>query len=403
MRAYWFVLAAILITSCQKTSEYTSTEALSKGRGILNGTPIPRTEFPSVGIVKAPTSLCTGTLISSDVVLTADHCVDDERGNLVSLKFTLDAQYSSSSPNLITVSSVRRYTYRDFALLKLASPISSVEPSELVLNPFTQSNLNRLVDVVGYGDSTTTSSGGKLTDSGAGTKRKGQSLFFRLDDAQYTIVSKPSTSRQVICPGDSGGPLFSSLNGRRQLFGVANSVLWRGNCSTVSETYHTQVAQGDAKTWLLNNLAAFAKRKSIFRGSNSRGNYLYTDQKGEGGSGYTYPPGTTGFFKLLDVPATFSNANCSIPLLRCRTSSGMNYLSANSCGSTTFEKVLGYACLGYRNSSSSAGSFDLYRVDNRVTGASLSLSLTDAQNWVRQNSNWRIIGFHGVHVLSPTL
>jgi len=394
-------LALVFLVGCEGKNEYSSDTSLHLGKGILNGTPISRTEYPSVGIVKGPDFLCTGTLISSDVVLTAAHCTDDDKGNLVSLRFTLDATYSASSPNFIQVTSIRRNTTRDLAILKLATPIATVRPSELALSAVTSSQLNRLVNIVGYGNSTTTGSGSSRRDSGSGTKRRGQSWLSGFDDANYTLVSRPSTSRQVICPGDSGGPLYFSFNGREQLFGVASSVLWTGFCNTVSQSFHSHVSYLDSKTWLLNNLAFVSKRQSIFRGVDSRGDYRFTPERGEGSPQYTYSS-TTGVFRLLDTPATFSNAQCDVSLVRCRTSRGMSYLSTTSCGSNTFERTLGYACNGYRNSGSSAGSFDLYRVDNSVTGASISTSLTEAQNIVRQNSSWRLIGFHGVHVLSPT-
>lgn len=399
-RAFFYIFFLMLLTSCQGKNEFTSEAPLPIGRGILNGTTTTQNEYPSVGLVRGPDFICTGTLISSDVVLTAAHCTDDENGNLVALKFTLDSKYSSSSSNFVQVTSIRRNTTRDMALLKLATPITTVRPSELALSAVTNSQLNRMVNIVGYGNSATTFVGGTQQDSGAGTKRKGQSLLFKFADSNYSLVSKPSTSQQVICPGDSGGPLYFTSNGREQLFGVANSVLWRGHCNTVSEAYHAHVSYLDGKTWLLNNLGYVYKKQSIYRGYDSRGNYRFTSQKGEGSPQYTYP-GTLGVFKLLDTPANFSNAKCAIPLVRCRNSNGMNYLVTNSCGTDAFETLLGYACDGYRNSGSPTNSFDLYRINNSVTGASISTSLTEAQSIVNQNPNWRLIGFQGVYVLSP--
>lgn len=395
-----FTLSALALTACQKETSYTASEPLSRGRGILNGTPITSSEFPSVGLVKGPDFICTGTLISSDVVLTAEHCVSDSRDQLVSLKFTLDAKYSNTTNTWINVTSVKRYSTQDIAILKLASPINTVEPSEIALTAVTQNEINRLVEIVGYGDSTTQFSGGKTVDSGSGTKRKGVSQMFKFDDNQYTLVSRPSTSRQVICPGDSGGPLYFSWNGRRQLYGVASEVLWRGYCNTVSETYHKHIAYGNSRTWMLNNLASWAKKVSIFQGVDGRGNYYFTRTQGEGAPATTYPNGSTPAFRLLDVPANFSNATCTSPLLRCRNSRGMNYLSVSTCGTGTYEKLLGYACNGNGTSQSPVGAFDLWRVDNSRTGASLSTSRSQADSLVRTNRDWRLVGFHGVHVLA---
>lgn len=381
------VLGLVLfISSCSK-KESENPPPSANDPGVLNGTPISSQEFPSVGLVKGPNFLCSGTLIASDIVLTANHCTQDESGNLVSLKFTLAAQYSTAA-SWTTVSSIQRYSTQDVAILKLATPLIGVEVSEITLSPATQSFLNRNVEIVGYGDSKT-SSGTVKEDSGAGIKRKGTSLLFRLDDNQATLVSKPSTTNQVVCPGDSGGPMFISNQGRRQLFGVASAVRWGGYCATVQESYHKQVAYSQTKTWLLNKLAAWYTRVPIYRSINPAGQFVYS--RAAGGS---------LVFKLINVPGSFSNDTCTTPLVQCKTSSGALYLNAQSCGTTDqFERLLGYACNGYKTSQSPTGSFDLWRVDNVQNKTSLSTSLQEAQQLARQNSSWQLKGFLNVHVL----
>jgi len=377
---------AIFLSSCSKGD---STATPSPPTEIANGTPTGSNEHPSVGLVAGPNFICSGTLIAPNIVLTATHCTENDSHQLVSLKFTLAPQLSSSV-SWTSVSSILRYSSQDIAILKLANPISGAQVSELSLTPANQSFLNRSVEIVGYGNSTTSSTPVKQ-DSGSGTKRKGTSLLFRLDDNQATLVSKPSSYGQTVCPGDSGGPLYLIHQGRKQLFGVASSVLWNGYCATVKESYHKQVAYSQTQTWLLNSLAQWYSKVAIYRTVNSSGQFIFS-KTGNG----------TPVFKLVNVPANFSNATCTTPLLQCKTTNGTYFLNTQSCGTTgQFDTLLGYACNGAKTARSSVNSFDLWRVDNVQQGASLSSSLQETRQLSQQNSSWKMVGFLGVHVLSP--
>jgi len=383
----FLLFLSFVLLSCSKSEpETTSSDPILE---IFNGTPITSSESPSVGLIKGPNFLCTGTLIAPNIVLSAAHCVENSSKQLVPVQFTLDAQISSAT-SWVSVSSVQRLSSQDIAILKLATALNGVEVSEVSVTPANRNFLNRLVEVVGYGDSTTSTNPIKQ-DSGAGVKRKGTSLLFRIDDQGATLVSKASTNSQTICPGDSGGPLYVNYQGRKQLFGVASAVLWNGYCATVQESYHKQVAASQTQSWLLSGLAQWYSRISIYRTVSNSGQFVFSRT----GSG-------NPVFKLLNVPARFSNATCSTPLLQCKTSQGSYFLSTQSCGSNgQVETLLGYACNGRKTAQSSAGSFDLWRVDNWQSRASLSTSLEEARQLSQQTYTWRVLGFLGVHVLSP--
>jgi len=375
--SFLFALFFSLIACQKKESALVPIHSEALSNQVLNGVAIGASEHPSVGLVRNDGSICTGTLIGSDLVLTADHCVDDERGRTASLallEFTLDPDLSTAR-NWNRVREVRRYTLRDIAILQLERPYTNIPFSEISLDALSFSGLYQNAEIVGYGNNRSTI-GSQNRDQGAGTKRKGISFLFNFSDGFHSLVSRPAAS-QVICPGDSGGPLFLNVRGRRQLVGVANSVLWRGSCATVSQSYHSHVAYGQTKRWLLNQLAFFAKRVAVTRENRP-------------------------VFRILGVPSTYSNATCDVPLLRCKNArTGTSFLSTQSCGNQRTDSLLGYACRGTRHSQSPAGSFEIYRLDHRFTGESVSVSYTEAVNLLSRDRNWFFVESHGVHVLAP--
>lgn len=375
VRVFAFGAMVFFCVSCQKkeaASLSAPTDALSNQ--VLNGVAISSSEHPSVGLVKSPDSICTGTLIGSSIVLTADHCVEDDRGFLSELEFTLENDLSQAK-NWNRVRRVRRLSSQDIALLELERPYLNIKPSELGLDSLSYGDLYQPVDIVGYGNSKSSFISGSK-DSGAGIKRKGVSFLFNFDEGFDALVSRPSKS-QVICPGDSGGPLLMNRKGRLQLVGVASSVLWRGSCATVSQSFHRHIAYGETKRWLLNQLAYL--NKPVVVSQNNR-----------------------PAFKVLEVPGTYSNATCDVPLLRCTDSwRGNSYLSTQSCGTGRVDSLLGYACRGWRTSRSPANSFEIFRLDNRWTGESVSVSYWEAVELLNRDSAWRYVAFHGVHVLAP--
>lgn len=375
VRSLAFGAMVLSCLSCQKkeaASVNIPSEALSNQ--VLNGRSISSAEHPSVGLVKSPDSICTGTLIGAAIVLTADHCVEDDRGFVTELEFTLESDLSQAQ-NWNRVRNVRRLSSQDIALLELEKPYLNIKPSELALDSLSYGDLYQTGEIVGYGNSRSSFVSGSK-DSGAGVKRKGVSFLFNFDDGFDSLVSRPSQG-QVICPGDSGGPLLMNRKGRAQLVGVANSVLWRGSCATVSQSFHRHVSYGQTKRWLLNQLAFLAKR--IVVSQNNR-----------------------PAFKILEVPSTFSNATCDVPLLRCQnTYRGTSFLATNSCGIHRFDSLLGYACRGWRTSQSPANSFEIFRLDHLISGKSVSVGYWGAVSLLNQDSAWRFVEFHGVHVLAP--
>jgi hypothetical protein len=191
--------------------------------------------YPSVGRLdlRGPSTSwgCSGTLISSNWLLTAAHCLEDQAAgsqNLRSGGFTLGG--ISYSINLGVkyggwVSSNRDVTAGvDLALFRLNSPVQNVAPA--ALNNATNEDL-QVGTYVGFG---TTGNGLTGYQSGTfGTKRAGQNIMglgSRLGYSNQLLVSdfddprsanwwdplsQPLNLEYQVAPGDSGGGMF--ING----------------------------------------------------------------------------------------------------------------------------------------------------------------------------------------------
>jgi trypsin len=159
--------------------------------------------------------LCTGTLVAPRVALTAAHCLD---------VFGEDGQYEVffgaqlGTGRFALVTAARRHPdydpathEHDLALLRLASPVD-LPPAALPSAPL-QPNAAELVRVVGFGTEVV----GQLA---TGEKRSGAMSISAVTSTGVTTAPSPSMS----CTGDSGGPVFETVNGGGEvLLGVSAS------------------------------------------------------------------------------------------------------------------------------------------------------------------------------------
>ena len=166
------------------------TEAIGTDeQAIINGTPTD--ERPEVGLIT--NSGCTATLVASKVILTAAHCVGFQTGPTSDGFLTGHGEffaidYVSSKTNSAP-------GWDDLAVARLTSrvPSSSAVPTRAA---YAGAGANETVTVYGYGciDRANPS-------VGYGTKRKYSYPYYM----RYQI--------DLLCPGDSGGPMIHPYNG----------------------------------------------------------------------------------------------------------------------------------------------------------------------------------------------
>jgi secreted trypsin-like serine protease len=237
------LLSAALLTPSCATDE--SSEEIVQGglgetaQGIFNGDPPNAPEHDAVvslhtrysnGSVAAAI-FCSGTLITSTVVLTAAHCLDTAKGGSTfktrspsTVAIYVGNQPSSGtgavygvSETIIHPSYNRNALRNDIALIRLASPVAGVTPVPHLPASlgFTSADAGSPINFAGFGLTETNSSGTKLQVtiplgglgcSVAGCTNAGDSAT-QISYAQSGGVGGP-------CSGDSGGPAFITRGGQ---------------------------------------------------------------------------------------------------------------------------------------------------------------------------------------------
>jgi secreted trypsin-like serine protease len=175
----------------------------------VGGTATSGEQFPAVGALIRPgpfgglVYVCTATLITEDVVLTAGHCLRETDGDEFTFVFGSDPL--TSDLGYAATWTLRHPDYsvdveagtlsNDVALVGLSEPVLGVEPLRL---SDTAPRVGAPVELVGYG-------GGSPEDSER-----------RMNTGHSTIAAVSATEMRVgdgdsvqNCTGDSGGPALS--------------------------------------------------------------------------------------------------------------------------------------------------------------------------------------------------
>ncbi len=223
-------------------------------------------QYSNVGafIVKSPSGniypICTGTLITPTVFLTASHCTDYFTKVLQPLGYTAYVSFDSPIPfgsqtssktTLLAVSYVVTnplYTQSqndtgDIGALILAKPVKNITPATLpecgLLDQLaTAGTLNGTVfTAVGYGLQERVVGGGTPTfkDANPVPRMFAYSSFNALNPTFIRLSQNPATGNGGTCYGDSGGPNFITVNG--QLILAAITITGDTPCRSTNVDY----------------------------------------------------------------------------------------------------------------------------------------------------------------------
>ncbi|MBI4509456.1 MAG: trypsin-like serine protease [Deltaproteobacteria bacterium] len=228
-RPSWLVFA-LLLSACEPAPTFSSVDRTAPlpiiGGSLDSGDPavpliiLQDTAGNMVGI-------CTGTLITPRVVLTAAHCMDSESnatrwtayfGNSIQGYY-----YPSSDPGYKGKRTVTKAEHHpswdpakdpgqpyDIALMLLGSdaPVSPKPMNRLTIDA---SYVGQPVRLVGFGDT-------RVSSQESGRKRQ---VTVPLSDLDSLMIVYGNAEKNV-CQGDSGGPNFMTINGTEYVVGVTS-------------------------------------------------------------------------------------------------------------------------------------------------------------------------------------
>lgn len=154
---------------------------------------------------------CTATFITTNVLLTAAHCVVDDNDHTkipdgATFKYNSNPTEKAANWTTIQTSNVHFHpsydgdAAHDVAVAVLDIP-ANVTPIPINRNALTQADVGKAIKIVGYGNNT--------TKAGFGTKRTANVTLRALAGDLVTIGN---TGKQA-CEGDSGGPAFMTIDG----------------------------------------------------------------------------------------------------------------------------------------------------------------------------------------------
>jgi Trypsin len=203
-------------------------ETVSSSVSAITGGRSDASEQAVVALLSAGQVLCSGTVISQRVILTAAHCLQACAPDALEVSVGQVPDFGGE-PIAVTEQWVHPLfdpvTHaNDIALLVTSEPVPvAVKPMNRV-SP--GSVVGDAVRIVGFGR---TSAGSDAPLS----RHAGTSIIADLDDTTLRLRPDPS----LPCYGDSGGPVLLDVNGTEQVFGVVSY----GNESCTSYAVATRV------------------------------------------------------------------------------------------------------------------------------------------------------------------
>jgi trypsin len=235
---------------------------LSPSHAVVGGTNVPNGAYPFMASVQDDGfHFCGGSVIASNWVLTAAHCVPD--GSAAGLSVVVGTTNNSDgSGTRIPVTEVRVHplyasdSVFDAALLRLASSVpAGVSP--ITLSELANDNLEAngaAVTVAGWGDNNPATmgllAGPTLKEASLNVVGDQQCMGSTTSTEAITTVCAEKFAKDS-CQGDSGGPLFAKVGTSRIQVGIVSRGLL---CAIYSQPgMYSEVNNADIRGFIRSN------------------------------------------------------------------------------------------------------------------------------------------------------
>jgi snapalysin len=232
---------------------------------IVGGTAVVVGDYPEVVALTVGTGICTGTLIDPSWVVTAAHCLTPSAVGLASQEaVTRSIRVHLGTVNLdLSQGDVRAASFTipkpgfsldslghdDIGLVKLAQPVTDVAPAPVNFDR-ARAPIGTVVTMVGFGATATGGAGTIGIEYALADRASTSCAPYGVSDGDLLCFSQ--TDGLGKCRGDSGGPSFAQLDGRRALVGVTS--FGDPDCIKLSADTRTDVE----RPFLASNLAGCA-------------------------------------------------------------------------------------------------------------------------------------------------